>query len=123
MKKRLRLRRRTDFQRAMAGGRVYAARALVAFAVPSPAGQPHSRIGVTVSRRVRGAVARNRARRRVREAARLYFAADDSRPHEVGINLDMVLIARPEALTIGFDELRREVVGAARKGIARAGAP
>jgi ribonuclease P protein component len=59
-------------------------------------------VGVTVSRQVRGAVRRNRARRRVREAARLRLLGDDSGLLRSGIPYDVVLIARPAALAADF---------------------
>ncbi len=52
----------------MRGKRVYSGRGLLALAVPNSG--PETRVGVTVSRQLKGAVDRNRARRRVREAAR-----------------------------------------------------
>jgi len=48
----------------------------------------HARVGVTASRRLGGAVQRNRARRLLREAARLCY------PH-ICPGWDLVLIARP----------------------------
>jgi ribonuclease P protein component len=62
-------------------------------------------VGVTVSRQVRGAVRRNRARRRVREAARLRLLRDDSGLLRSGIPYDVVLIARPPALEAAFSAL------------------
>jgi ribonuclease P protein component len=52
----------------MSGRRFHSGRALIGFAVASEGAE--SRIGVTVSRTIRGAVQRNRARRRLREVAR-----------------------------------------------------
>ena len=66
MKRRVRLRRRSEFQAAIVGRRFHSGRALVGFAVPSLGSQ--TRIGVTVSRTIKSAVERNRARRRLREA-------------------------------------------------------
>lgn len=103
MKKRDRLRRHGDFQRVLAGGRLYSGRTLVGFAVPSPG--TIARVGVTVSRNIRGSVRRNRAKRRLREMARLELLADDSSLRERGISYDVVLIARPPALEAGFAEL------------------
>lgn len=107
LKRRFRLRRRGDFQAALGAGRIYAGRTLIAFARPRTS--PPTRVGVTVSRGVRGAVRRNRARRRVREAARLRLLVDDSRVSQPGIPYDVVLIARPAALTVEFAGLLRDV--------------
>ena len=106
MKKRLRLRQRSDFQKAVGGRRFHTGRALVGFAVPTQA--PENRIGVTVSRTVKGSVDRNRARRRLREVARSGLLGPDSPLSQVGIRYDVVLIARPAALEVSFADLRAE---------------
>ena len=106
MKRRFRLRRESDFQRVVKGPRVYAGVALVAFARPRTAGE--WRIGVAVSRQLKGSVRRNRARRRLREAARAKLLRHDSEPSVRGIPYDVVLIARPAALTLPAADLERE---------------
>lgn len=111
MKKRLRLRRRPDFQAAIAGRRFHSGRALVGFAVPSD--RADSRVGVTVSRQVRTAADRNRARRLLREVARTNLLGPDSPLHQVGIRYDVVLIARPRVLGVSFAELEAEASQAA----------
>lgn len=79
-----------------------------------------SRVGVTVSRAVKGAVARNRARRRLREASRLQLLGPDSPLLRPGIRYDVVLIARPAALEAPFDDLLSEA-SAAAQSITRSG--
>jgi ribonuclease P protein component len=111
VKRRYRLRRKADFQAALQGKRFYSGRGLVGIAVPRE--QDETRIGVTVSRQLRSAVDRNRARRRVRELARLSLAAPDSEPGGRGIRYDVVLIARPAALTLPYAELKAEAEAAA----------
>lgn len=86
---------------------------MVAFAVPNQASE--SRVGVTVSRAIKGAVDRNRARRRLRELARLKLLAADSPSSVVGIRYDVVLIARPAALEVPFADLVAEAEHAALK--------
>lgn len=98
MKKRYRLRRGGDFQPVIAGGRVFSGRSLVGFARVRSQGP--SRVGVTVSRQVRGAVGRNRARRRLREAVRRRLLQPGSPLVREGIGYDVVLIARPDALEV-----------------------
>jgi ribonuclease P protein component len=115
LKRRFRLRRRGDFQRVLAGGRVYAGSSLVGFAVPARAGSDTPRIGITASRRIGGAVRRNRARRRLREAARIHLTGEDSPLLARGITYDVVLIARPAALTAPFEQLVREVTAVGRR--------
>jgi ribonuclease P protein component len=105
LKKRYRLTRQRDFTRLVRGRRLFAGRALVAFAAPRPG---RSRIGVTSSRGIKGAVARNRARRRLRELARRVLLADDSPLRGGGIGYDVVLIARTPALELPMHELEAE---------------
>lgn len=64
-----------------------------------------ARAGFTVSRQVRQAVKRNRARRRLREAYRL---AREAAPDGVAL----VLIGKPRALDAPFSNLAAEVRGA-----------
>jgi ribonuclease P protein component len=93
------------------GKRVYSGRALVAFAVPSS--NEENRVGVTVSRALKTSVERNRARRRVRELARVILLGPDSPLTKLGIRYDVVLIARPAALEVSFADLKEEANQAA----------
>ena len=72
-----------------------------------------SRSGFTVSKKVGNSVARNRARRRLREVARL------SMPELAIPSADHVFIARPQQAELPFDELlafaRKALVKARRK--------
>jgi ribonuclease P protein component len=108
VKRRFRLRRRQDFDRVMRTQRVFAGRTMVAFATPSSSGG--WRVGVTVSRRLRGAVNRNRLRRRLREAARASLlprpAPTGMPPEDAGF--DVVLIGRPAALDLPLQALSEE---------------
>jgi ribonuclease P protein component len=61
-----------------------------------------TRIGLSVSRRVGGAVARNRVKRRLREVVRRLLA-------EVTPGYDLVLTARPGAADAPIETLRQEV--------------
>jgi ribonuclease P protein component len=106
MKRRFRLRRRQDFDRVMRSQRVYAGRALVAFARPGIEGR--WRVGVTVSRRLRGAVRRNLLRRRLREVARVRLLPSDAETRDDGAGYDVVLIGRPAALDLPLAALEEE---------------
>ncbi|MBM3541429.1 MAG: ribonuclease P protein component [Alphaproteobacteria bacterium] len=98
-----RLRARPEYLRVAAGGRKWAAPGLVLQARRSPemSPTPSCRLGLTASRKVGGAVVRNRARRRLREAARAVL------PEAGQAGFDYVLIARdatparPFALLVG----------------------
>ncbi|MBI1622687.1 ribonuclease P protein component [Aquamicrobium sp. cd-1] len=61
------------------------------------------RYGLTVTKKVGNAVVRNRIRRRLREAVRV-FAADDMKAGN-----DYVIVGRQDALGATFDELTREL--------------
>jgi ribonuclease P protein component len=117
VKQRFRLRRRQDFDRVMGTRRVFAGRAIVAFARRNADGR--WRVGVTVSRQLRGAVRRNRLRRRLREAARAQILP----PAVAGeIGYDVVLVGRPAALELPWPALSEEA-GRVRDRLVEAQAP
>lgn len=93
----LRLRKRPDFLRAATGVKwVAPAFVLQAYQrIPSDPNGP--RLGFTASRRVGGAVQRNFARRRLKEATRAVFAG------KARAGTDYVLIARGTTGGHGFD--------------------
>lgn len=113
MKKRHRLTRADDFTRLLRDRRLYGGRGLLGFAVAR--GDERVRVGVTCSREIKGSVRRNRARRRLREVARLVLLAEDSGLAAGGIGYDVVLIARPAALELPFDQLQAEAEAFLRK--------
>jgi len=80
---------------------------------PAP-GEPLLRVGLTASRKVGNAVVRNRARRRLREAARLLLPAHGVPGH------DLVLVARRETATRPWADLLSDLTaGLKRLGIWR----
>jgi len=89
--KRGRLSRSADFDRVYRQGRSHGNRYLVLYTFPrgdDPSGE--ARLGVSVSRKVGGAVDRNRVKRLLREA----FAA---RTEALPGGQDLVVVARPDA--------------------------
>lgn len=88
-----------EFRRVYREGRRFPGNALVLF-VRSTDG--HLRVGITAGRRFGGAVARNRAKRRLREA----FRRLEGRLRDRG---DLVLVARPQVLTVPFGEIVLEM--------------
>jgi len=77
-----------------------------------PDGEP--RLGITVSRKVGKAVQRNRARRRLRAAAREVL------PVEGAAGMDYVVIGRKATLDRAYPDLRGDLRTAVRKLNARA---
>jgi ribonuclease P protein component len=97
-----RLRRRREFLAVQQRGTRLHAGDVVVLALPS--GRAGPRIGITVSSKVANAVVRNRVKRWVREAFR---AARVDWPA-----VDVVVIARAGAPTMGLDGARRALAAA-----------
>ncbi len=93
-----RLRQRKDFDNVFANGRAWSGPLLVIRAVPNE--RDHTRYGFVTSKRLGGAVVRNRVRRRLREIVRENPAAP---------GYDVVLSAKTTAPGATFDELRTGV--------------
>ncbi len=93
MERRDRLRHTRDVRRVYEEGKSWAHKLLVLIVRPGDDQdhQDHARVGVTASRKLGNAVARNRAKRLMREAARRVYAQFDD-------SWDVVLIARPQIL-------------------------
>ena len=72
-------------------------------------GLTHTRYGVTTDRALTGAVRRNRAKRRMREILRRILPR--MRP-----GFDVVVIARPPAVTVEFAQLDRALQGLVARG-------
>lgn len=99
------LKSRADFLRAQRGVRRSAA-GLTLEVCPTPdsaARDGRFRIGFTASRKVGGAVERNRAKRRLRAAAQAIL------PEAALPRTDYVLIARPATLDRPFDKLLKDL--------------
>jgi ribonuclease P protein component len=91
-----RLSRSAEFERVYREGRSTGNRYLVLYAFPNPSAQG-PRLGLSVSRKVGGAVERNRVKRLLREAfARLEPELDPAQ--------DVVVVARPSALELAERE-------------------
>jgi ribonuclease P protein component len=86
--RRSRLSRSAEFDRVYRQGRSQASRYLVLYAFPR-GGEEGPRLGLSVSRKLGGAVERNRIKRLLREA----FAADEA---TLARGYDLVIVARPD---------------------------
>jgi ribonuclease P protein component len=90
-RRRRRLSRSGEFERVYREGRSHASRHLVVYAFPREEGDDSDpRLGVSVGRKLGGAVERNRMKRLLREA--FWSSADDLRASH-----DFVIVARPAA--------------------------
>ena len=98
------LRKRSEFLAVRRGTRVRGAFVLVEAAKRSDSDEP--RLGLTVSRRNGNAVKRNRIKRRLREAVRLFGAGD------MAVGNDYVIVSTPKALNAPFQDLCSDVSSA-----------
>jgi len=121
-RRRRRLSRSGEFERVYREGRSHASRHLVVYAFPRTEGdESDARLGVSVGRKVGGAVERNRMKRLLREA--FWSGAEDLREGH-----DFVIVARPAAGELArqggeqaIEAELREVLSAA--GLARGEEP
>ena len=113
-----RLKRRAEFLRVAASRRKWAAPGLILQAAPAEpqdenASAPTMRVGFTCSKKVGNAVARNRAKRRLRAAAREVLGLEATPRH------DYVLIGRTETLRRPYALLLQDL----RTALKRVSAP
>jgi len=108
-----RLSRSAEFERVYRQGRSTANRHLVLYAFPNATSE-RPRLGLSVSRKVGGAVERNRVKRLLREA----FAQAE---HELSPGHDIVVVARPPAGELAEREGLSGMDAALTELIAKAG--
>ena len=102
-----RLTRRSDFGRVYAKGRSYAGDLVVMYVLPTT--EASVRVGFSVSKKLGGAVVRNRARRLLREAVSKLLP-------QVRGGCDVVIVARARAAGAGLGE----IAAAVEQGLVRA---
>lgn len=116
--KRVRIRKRPDYLAIQGGGRKLSTPSFLVFVRTNPAPassteeEAPARFGVTVTRKIGGAVVRNRIKRLVREALRrhkMWFPA----------GRDVVLVARRPAADLGYLDVERELETLCRRYFAR----
>jgi len=112
--RRQRLSRSADFDRVYREGRSHATRHLVLYAFPRADGDGDPRLGVSVGRKVGGAVERNRVKRLLREA---FWNVAPELPSQH----DFVVVARPEAGRLAREGGEREIEAALRELVESAG--
>lgn len=99
------LRYNTDFARAYKRGRSYVDARVILYVNKNRVG--HTRVGITASRKIGGAVVRNRARRVIRAALA------ETLPPDVG-SYDLVFVARGITPRLRSGQVAKAVAGALR---------
>jgi ribonuclease P protein component len=115
-RKRRRLSRSGDFDRVYREGRSYPGRHLVVYTFPRAGTEDGPRLGISVGRKVGGAVERNRVKRMLREA---FWACADQLPE----GHDFVIVARSEAGELAEREGGAGIEAALRGVLVQAGLP
>ncbi len=100
MKRQFRLRNDQDFQRVWESGPAWAHPLVVLRAKPNQL--PYTRCGFVTGKKIDGAVARNRAKRRMREAVRAQF-------EQIAPGYDLIWIARDKLNDAAFAEIQEAV--------------
>ena len=106
-----RIRRRAEFQQVFAAGRRVQGKYFTLLMAPNNGAGP--RLGIVASRKLGGAVVRNRAKRLIREVFRL------SQPLTGWQDVDLVVIPRRELLDASYRVLEDDFRSTYRRGAAR----
>lgn len=107
MQKELRLRKNKDFQLVFRKGSSVANRQLVLYVYKNEETK-HFRAGISVSKKIGRAVVRNKLKRRLKEIVRLHA-------QHIPQGVDLVLIVRPQAVQLTYQELAKSFVHLLKK--------
>src|SRR3954449_2728909 len=112
--RRQRLSRSAEFDRVYREGRSHANRYLVVYSFPREVDDESPRLGVSVGRKVGGAVERNRVKRMLREA---FWSLGETLPD----GHDFVVVARPDVGDLARQDGEQGVERALRELLEKAG--
>ena len=90
------LKNNRDFQNVYKNGESFANKYLVMYVLENGTGC--NRLGISVSKKVGNSVVRHRVKRLIKESYRLHEGIFNS-------GLDIVVVARPSAATVGYEEV------------------
>ena len=107
MKKCLRLTKNLEFKRVYRAGRRWSSFFFTMYIKKNNLN--HSRLGVSVSKKVGKSVVRNRTKRRVKEAFRKNL-------NFIKIGYDVVISAKPPASEADFTKIERELINLFKRG-------
>jgi|SRR5688572_21985646 ribonuclease P protein component len=107
-----RVRRRGEFQKIFDGGVRVSGRYVTVLMAPAPGDR--SRLGIVASKKLGSAVARNRAKRLIREVFRQH-------PPKAGRAVDVLVIPRRELFDAVFSSIEDDFQGTCRRAAARLG--
>lgn len=100
MNKHQRIKKNKEFQQIFKKGKSFANRQFIVYVLKDE--QTEFRLGLSVSKKVGNAVARNRIKRYIRQT--FLELKDDLLP-----NADYIIIARPQAATLDFHETKKSL--------------
>jgi ribonuclease P protein component len=109
--RRERVRKRREFVAIQGHGKKLHTDSFLVFVRARAGDERPARLGITVSKKIGGAVERNRVKRLVREAFRRHKAFF---PH----GLDVVFVAKRAAVDVGLQQVTREIDRLCRKHFA-----
>ena len=100
----VRIRRRVEFQRVYERGVRIQGRYSTLFVLPTP--HATCRLGIAATKKLGGAVLRNRAKRLIREVFRL---------NRAGAGLDVVVVPRPRLFEATLEQIEADYLGALKR--------
>lgn len=107
MQQQFRLAKREDFNRVFRSGKSSANRQFVVYALHNP-GTAHFRVGISASKKLGGAVVRNRLRRRVKEIMRHHAP-------EIARHYDLVVILRKPVVDMDYHAMEKSLLHVLRR--------